>query len=398
MQPPQNTPPSETSKRNRFVAGGLLAGLAIAAAGGYLAFTWHDESTDDAQIEADVVPLAARTGGLVLHLLVKENSVVKAGDTIMQLDEADKVSLIKQAEAEVATAKAQAHIAEAQARIVEASARGGLQTAQASYTGSSGQVRSAEAQIAAARANLSHVRSALHQAQLDLERARALRAARAVPQERLDLMQTAFDEARSGLQQAEAQLSAAQEAKNVAQSQVVEARGRLDQSAPVDAHIASAEATLEQARAAVLAAEARLEQQRLQFSYLKVKAPVDGIVSRLSAHEGQLLQPGQAIAELVPLQTYVLANFKETQVEKMRPGQPVTIKVDTFGSRKFEGVVDSLSGGTGSRFALLPPDNASGNFVKVVQRIPVRISLKDVPDDVRFRAGMSVDVTVDTRR
>jgi membrane fusion protein (multidrug efflux system) len=398
MEKQEKTGPGGGAKSNRLVAGGVAAGLAIASIAGYVAWTWNDESTDDAQVEADVAPLAARTGGLVLKVMVQENSVVKAGDVIMQLDELDRAAMVKQAEAELATARAQAATAEAQAHIVEANAKGGFQSARASYTGSSVQVNSAAAQITVARAALDHAKTQLHQADLDLARAKTLREANAVPQERLDNMQTAFDEARSGLAQAEAQLAAADEAKKAAESHVMEARGRLDQSTPVEAQIASAVAAVDLAHAGVQSAEARLELQRLQFSYLKVKAPMDGVVSRLTAHEGQLLQTGQPIAEVVPLGTYVLANFKETQMAKVRPGQPVKVTVDAYGSRTFEAVVESLSGGTGSRFALLPPDNASGNFVKVVQRIPVRIAWKNLPSDVQMRAGMSVDVTVDTGR
>jgi membrane fusion protein (multidrug efflux system) len=389
---------SAAAKGNRKVFGGIAAGFLIATVGGYVAWTWNDQSTDDAQVEADVAPLAARTGGLVLKVLVTENSVVKAGDIIMQLDEADRAAMVKQAEAELATAKAQAVTAEAQARIIEANAKGGLQSAKASYMGSSIAVTNSTAQLAAARANLEHVKSALHQSEIDLKRAKSLREANAGTQERLDQAETAYDEARSSLTQAEAQLQAAEEMRKVAETHVAEARGHLDQSTPVDAQIASALAAVDLAHAGVAAAEAKLDTQRLQFSYLKVKAPMDGVVSKLTAHEGQLLQNGQAIAELVPTNTYVLANFKETQMEKMRPGQPVRVVVDTFGRRSFEGVVESLSGGTGSRFALLPPDNASGNFVKVVQRIPVRIAWRNLPADVQMRAGMSVDVTVDTGR
>jgi membrane fusion protein (multidrug efflux system) len=398
MDKPEKTESRSMRKNNRLVAGGMAAGLAIAGLGGYVAWIWNDESTDDAQVESDVAPLSARTGGLVLKVFVQENSTVKSGDIIMQLDELDRAAMVKQAEAELATAKAQAATAEAQAHIVEANAKGGFQSARASYTGSSVQVLSAAAQIDVARASLERARVQLRQAEIDLNRAKTLREANAVPQDQLDRMQTNFDAARLSLVQSEAQLSAADEAKKAAESHVIEARGRLDQSTPVEAQMATAAASVELAHANVQSAQARLDLQRLQFSYLKVRAPVDGVISRLTAHEGQLLQTGQPIAEVVPLTTYVLANYKETQTAKMRPGQPVHITVDSYGRRTFEGVVESLSGGTGARFALLPPDNASGNFVKVVQRIPVRIAWKNLPSDVQMRAGMSVDVTVDTGR
>jgi membrane fusion protein (multidrug efflux system) len=136
---------------------------------------------------------------------------------------------------------------------------------------------------------------------------------------------------------------------------------------------------------------------RLQLGYTKLHAPADGYASKLTAHEGQLVSVGQPVIELVPARTYVIANFKETQIGKMRTGQPATIEVDAFPGQKFEGQIESLAGGTGSSFSLLPADNATGNFVKVVQRVPVRIAWVHPPEDLGLRAGLSADVTVDVR-
>lgn len=392
--------PEQKSPMNKrtpyYVLGGIVGTLLIGIAA-YAVVTHGQENTDDAQIEADVVPLAVRTGGLVVKVVVHENQVVKAGDTIMELDPADQAARVKQAEAELATAKAQAAAADAQVSVVEATARGGLQSAKAFLTGSNVAVQSASAQISAARAGLERAKADLHKAELDLERTKALRAANAVSQERLDNAQVAFDSAAAQMQQATATLSGSQVAQTQAESRVMEAQGRLGQSTPIEAQIAAAHASADLAHASVQAAEARLDLQRLVYSYLKVVAPVDGLVSRLTGHEGQLLQTGQAVAELVPSYTYVVANFKETQVGKMKPGQEAEIDVDAYDGRTLHGKVDSLSGGTGARFSLLPPDNASGNFVKVVQRVPVRITLTDAPAELALRAGMSADVTVKTR-
>src|SRR5450432_22275 len=141
-------------------------------------------------------------------------------------------------------------------------------------------------------------------------------------------------------------------------------------------------------------AEASLGLARLQLSYTKITAPADGIASKLSVHPGQFVSSGQPIVELVPVATYVIANFKETQVGQMQPGQSAKISIDAYPHREFEGRVESISGGTGSSFSLLPADNASGNFVKVVQRVPVRIAWVNLPPDVSLRAGLSVDATV----
>jgi membrane fusion protein (multidrug efflux system) len=386
----------ETKKKPYTVVGAVVAVLSLGI-GGYMVFTAHLQDTDDAQVEADVVPLSARTGGQVIKVFVQENQAVKVGDVIMQLDEADQLARVRQAEAEVATAQAQAVASEAQVAVVEAAARGGLQSAKANLSGSSVAVNSAIANIVAARAGVLRAAAEVHRATFDLDRAKALRAVNAVTQERLEMAQVAFDSAQAQAAQADANLTAMQEAKNSAESHVVEARGKLGASTPIEAQIAAAHAAVDLAHATVQAASARLDLQRLQFAYLKVTSPVVGVISRLSAHEGQLLQSGQPVGELVPAATYIVANFKETQIGAMRPGQPVSIRLDAFPSKELHGKVESLSGGTGARFSLLPPDNASGNFVKVVQRIPVRIAWDPTPELLPLRAGMSADVTVDTK-
>ncbi len=148
------------------------------------------------------------------------------------------------------------------------------------------------------------------------------------------------------------------------------------------------------AHAKVDSAKAQLDLAKLQLSYTKVLAPADGLASRLTVHPGQLVTIGQPVIQLVPTLTYLVANFKETQVGGMRPGQEAEIEVDAYPGRKFAGKVESLSGGTGASFSLLPADNATGNFVKVVQRVPVRIAWEGLPADVPMRAGLSADVTV----
>ncbi|HEY3449952.1 MAG TPA: HlyD family secretion protein [Myxococcales bacterium] len=193
--------------------------------------------------------------------------------------------------------------------------------------------------------------------------------------------------------QRQAELAAAEEAARAAESGVEQAQGRLAQSSPAEAQIAIAQANARLAQARVAGAEAALNLARLQLSYTRVVAPGDGTVTELSAREGQLAQAGQPLASLVPEATYVVANFKETQIGKMRPGQRATVKIDTYGHRRFEGRVESLSGGTGARFSVLPPENATGNFVKVVQRVPVRIAWVR-PPDVPLRAGLSTNITV----
>jgi membrane fusion protein (multidrug efflux system) len=181
--------------------------------------------------------------------------------------------------------------------------------------------------------------------------------------------------------------------RRLASVRVDEARGRLDQSAPIAAQIGAARANADLAHAHVKVSQAALDLAKLQLSYTKVLAPEDGLATKLSVQPGQMIQVGQPMAELVPDRTYVVANFKETQIGRMHPGQTARIHIDAFPGSDIEARVESLSGGTGARFSLLPPDNASGNFVKVVQRVPVRLSWVKQPS-LPLRAGLSTEVTV----
>jgi membrane fusion protein (multidrug efflux system) len=330
----------------------------------------------------------------VKHLAVIENQHVKKGDLLVELDDADYAARFQQAQAEVETALAQAAAADAQADVATASARGGLSSAQAQLTGSAASVGNARAQIAAAVAGQKRAETDASKAEHDLTRARELRASNVIPEQRLDDAKSAYEGAQASLSQARANLAAAEDMLRAAESRVGETRGKVQQSSPVAAQIAAAQANARIAHARVQSAQAALELARLQLSYTKIAAQKDGEVSRVTVHDGQLVQTGQPILALVPTQTYVVANFKETQIGDMKPGQDVDVDVDAFPGRKLHGKLESLSGGTGSRFSLLPPDNASGNFVKVVQRVPVRISWVDPPKDLPLRAGLSADVTI----
>ena len=325
---------------------------------------------------------------------MKENQLVKLGEPLAEIDDADYLAREKQAEAELATADAQAKAADAQVQVVEATSRGGLASARAMVSGSSAGVGSAAAQAQSAKASLDRAVVDMKKAQLDLDRAKELRAANAVPPQTLDNAQALFDSSAAAVAQARAQLAVAEEARATALAQVGEAQGRLSQSTPVDAQIDSARAQAMLAHAKVDSAKAQLDLAKLQLSYTKVLAPADGLASRLTVHPGQLVTIGQPVIQLVPTLTYLVANFKETQVGGMRPGQEAEIEVDAYPGRKFAGKVESLSGGTGASFSLLPADNATGNFVKVVQRVPVRIAWEGLPADVPMRAGLSADVTV----
>lgn len=379
--------------RRAFVVLGGVAAAVLAAIGGYALLTHGQESTDDAQIDADVVPLSARVTGTVLALHVKDNQQVKAGDVLVELDPVDLQARLAQAQAELATARAQADAARAQEQVATSSAKGGFHSAKAVLSGSSVGVSSAEAQVAAAEAALERAKAEAHRTELDLARFRQLRDAGAISQQQLDNTQAAYDTAQAALLQARANLTAAQEARRGALSKVAEAEGRVAQTENVDAQVAAAHAATELAEARVRAAEATVVLAENQVRYTRITAPSDGVVSKLGVHVGQLVSTGTPVAELVPSETYVVANFKETQIGQMHPGDRVTVEIDAYPGHDLEGRVESLSAGTGARFSLLPPDNASGNFVKVVQRVPVRIAWNS-PPDIPLRAGLSAEVTV----
>jgi len=386
-------PVKPARSRRPFAILGVVLVLALVGVGVFRHLTAGQETTDDGQVGADTVPVGTRVAGIVSHVAVKEDQLVKKGDLLAQIDDADYAARVQQAEADLAIAQAQAASAEAESQIVDATSKGGLDVARAALRGSSVGVSSAESQVASARAALARAEVDTHKAEIDLNRAKELKAANAIPAERLDAAQIAYDASRAGLAQAKAQVAVAMEAKSAAQSHVGEARGRLSQSAPIEPQIAAAKAAVELSHARVRSMQAALALAKLQLGYTRILSPADGVASKLMMHDGQLVTIGQPVIALVPSATYVIANFKETQVGEMRVGQRAEIELDAFPGRKFEGTVSSLSGGTGASFSLLPADNATGNFVKVVQRVPVRIAWKSPPDEA-MRAGLSADVTV----
>ena len=388
--------PMEKSSRRPLMLLSLAAVVILGTIGGYAWMTRNQETTDDAQVDADVVPIGSRLFGQIDHLLVRENQTVKAGQVLVTLDAADVQAKRDQVEADLEVAKAQSDAADAQVRLTSASASGGFVSAKAAVMGSAQQVQSSASQITVAQAAVKSAQADAERSRLDFERTRQLAASNAVTPQQLEHDTAVLSVAEAAVEEAKARLDAARQLRSVALSQVTQARGHLDQSAPVDSQISIAVANSALAHARVRSAAAQLKLANLQLSYAKIIAPADGRISRLAVHEGQLVQAGQAVAEFVPNTTYVVANFKETQIGRIRTGQHAEISLDAFPGHTFSGMVESESSGTGARFALLPPDNASGNFVKVVQRIPVRIRWS-APPDVPIQAGLSADATIYVR-
>jgi membrane fusion protein (multidrug efflux system) len=388
------------------------AAVLLVVAGVWLWATAGRESTDDAQVDAHVTPIAARVGGTVLRVPVSDNQQVDAGAVLVELDRRDYEIALERARADLADAKAGAMAAAVNVPITSttsagnvATARGGVEEAEAGFSEAVQSVEAAKARLATAQARLREQEANATRAARDVERLKGLLAKDEISQQQFDAAVAAADASRAAADSARSQVQEAQLAISVAQSRVAGSRAgqqrataelRTAETAPQQ--VTATRARAESAQARVKQAEAAVKQAELNLEYSVVKAPIKGVVSRKSVEPGQVVQPGQPLMSIIPLeQVWITANFKETQLAGMRVGQPVTIKVDAYGGRKFKGHVESVAAATGSRFSLLPPENATGNFVKVVQRVPVKIVLEQGQDPEHLlRPGMSVTPIVQT--
>ena len=376
---------------------GLLLTTALAG-GGAVYWSMHGrETTDDAQIDAEIVAVPARASGIVQKVAFVENQKVKAGDLLAELDDAAPRAKLAQAEASLEAAHANADAADADARVAGANAVGNKAAADATLVTASTGAVSANDQIREAEASARAAEATRAQALLDRDRTAKLAADGAVSKASLDQAETQLSFASSNADAARARLTTLTSASRQASSRVAEAAARAKQSNDIDALIAQASARAKAAHAQVDTAKAVRDLAALDLAYTKILAPHDGVVSKKAIAEGQNVSAGQAVVQLVTPGAWVTANMKETQVGHMHVGQPATFEGDAFPGVEIKGEVESFSGGTGSKFTLLPPDNASGNFTKIVQRVPVRIKITSVPADVVLRPGMSVDLRVDTR-
>ena len=338
--------------------------VALLLLAGFLFYTRNRVSTDDAQVDGHLVPVSARVYGSVDRVAVEDNQAVKAGDLLVAIDPRDIQARVDQAKAALAQARAQVEGAQADLARAEVAAQ-----------------QAGGSDLEAVKANAEAKRASCDKARNDLARMKPLAERQEISAQQFDGFRTAAEVAESEWTAARERLASMQHESVSRQVAVTAARARL----------VSARAQVEQAQAA-------LEALDLQLGYTRVVAPVEGVVTRRFVEQGQTLQPGQNLLTLIPLhQTWVTANFKETQIADMRPGQVAEIQVDMNGA-VLKGRVDSIAGSTGSRMSLLPPENAVGNFVKVVQRIPVKIRIDEADaDKVILRPGMNVDVTVIVR-
>jgi membrane fusion protein, multidrug efflux system len=387
--------------------------IAALAAGVWWWSTRNRESTDDAQVDAGVTPIAARVGGAVIRVPIVDNQQVAEGDVLVEIDRRDYEVALDRARAELGDAEASATAAHAGVPITSTTATSNVTTARGGIEQTASEVTEAEQGIEAARARLKTAQARQREAAAkatktakDVERFKPLLEKDEISQQQYDAAVAAANADAASAESAAAQAVEAELEIRVAQSQLVQAQVKRQQASAelATAQTAPEQVKVTQARAAaadahVMQARAVVRQAEINLEHATVRAPTKGIVSRKSVEVGQLIQPGQALMAVIPIdRVWITANFKETQVEHIRPGQRVTIRADAYGGKTFAGKVESLAAATGARFSLLPPDNSTGNYVKVVQRIPVRISLDAGQDPEHLlRPGMSVVPTISTQ-
>jgi membrane fusion protein (multidrug efflux system) len=393
--------------RGLLVIGGLVLVAVLAA----LFVYYHNrETTDDAQVDGHITPVASKIYGRVAQVLVEDNQPVKAGQVLVKIDPRDYQASLDQAKAALALAESDAQSAGVDVPRTRENVASGTSSADAQLAGAQADLQRAQvtyeqartSDLAWAQDNIEKSRANAELAQADLARYKPLLDKGEISKQQYDGAKANADGTASSLKADQEKLAQAGRSVDIAKAQLLAAQARVDQaragvsSAHADARQISMRtsdaqgkgAKVEQARAALAAAE-------LNVSYTDIVAPVDGVATHKQVETGQIVQQGQGLLVVVPLENvWVTANFKETQLRKMKAGQKAEVHVDTYG-KTFSGHVDSIAGATGAVLSLLPPENATGNYVKVVQRIPVKIVLDPIPaEKAILRPGMNVDATV----
>lgn len=404
----------EDPRRKRTIRLVVLAVLVVAVIAAIPIWAYYSvrESTDDAQVDGHVVPISARINGTIMTVLVNDNQVVQAGQELVHLDPADYRVAQAQAEAQLATAEASTVESRVNVPVTNINTGSQVSTSLTQVDENRAGVAAAQQAINAARARVNSATSDLAQAQAnyvksqkDLLRYAALVSKDEISHQDYDAAVAASEANGAEVEAAKSAITEAQHALDQSVAQLGQARARLSmalvqqrQSQQIrPQQIALTEARVKSSQAQVKQSQANLDQARLNLGYTIIRSSVTGVVSRKNAEPGMQVATGQQIMAIVPLEdVWVTANFKETQLRKMRVGQRVTVEVDAYGSsHEFRGHVDSIAAASGARFSLLPPENATGNYVKVVQRIPVKLVLEPGEDrNHLLRPGMSVVPTV----
>jgi membrane fusion protein, multidrug efflux system len=391
-QAPPESP--EKKSRRKFI---VIAVLILLVIGGGL-FYWHStfsEDTDDAQVDGDLYEVSSRVTGQVIKVYVQDNQTVQAGQAIADIDPKDYQVAFDQAQATLASAEADYEQAHVNVPITSVTSTTTISTSGSDVTASSAAVAQAEKQKEAADARVVQAKANALKAQLDVERYTPLVQKDVISKQQYDQAVATANADTAAVLGAQADVIASQEAVRQAQQKVAQSRFTAQQAAKNGPQqVKAQEARAQSMLASVKQAQARLEQARLNLGYCHIVAPVAGIVSKKNVDVGVNVSIGQDLLTVVPVTNlWVTANFKETQLDKMKPGQEVKLEVDALGGRKFSGKVTQIGGATGSRLSLFPPENATGNYVKVVQRIPVRIDFTNLDKengDYALRPGFSV--------
>ena len=397
---PTGAPPPSNPNR-KFVVIGVVLLLVLAG----LFFYWRStftEDTDDAQVDGNLYQVSSRIVGHVVKVYVDDNQTVQAGQLLAETDPTDYQVALDQAEADLASAQAQYAQASTNVPITQVNVGTSVSTSGSSVKGAADQVAVAQKQVEAANAQVDQAKANAVKAQLDVDRYTPLVQKDVISKQQFDAAVAAAAASKAAVVQAESNVLAQQNAVEAAQQKLAEAQEQAQQSVKNGPGQIKVEQSVEQAAAAaVKEAQARVDEAKLNLSYTHITAPVAGIVNKKNVDVGTNLSAGQDLMTIIPLtDLWVTANFKETQLDKMHACQPVTIKVDAYGGRKFSGRVTQIGGATGSMLSLFPPENATGNYVKVVQRIPVRIdftNLQQEDGDYVLRPGLSVTPEVEVK-
>jgi len=402
--------PLVTPKLRRILTFAAVA-LVVLAVGLFL-YYHNRESTDDAQVDGHITPVASKIYGRVEKVLVEDNQPVKAGQVLVHIDAADYQAAVDEAKASLALAEGEARSAGVDVPRTSETASSGTSNADAQLAGAQADLARAQAgyemsqtaDLAVAQANVARSQANAQLAKDDLERYRPLMEKGEISKQQFDAAKANADATASALLADEQHLAQAQRNIDIMRAQLESAKAHVD-GAKANVYSARANEKSVQMRSAdaqaklasVDRARAALEAAKLNLSYCDIVAPVDGVATHKSVEPGQIVQTGQGLLVVVPLHNvWVTANFKETQLRDMKAGQKAYIKSDTYG-KTFTGHVDSIAGATGAVLSLLPPENATGNYVKVVQRVPVKIILDPISPDVAvLRPGMNVEATVVT--
>jgi membrane fusion protein, multidrug efflux system len=385
-------PPRRRYRRVVLLVLGIVAALGLLTYGiRYVLHARAHESTDDAFIDGHIVGMSPKVASYVARVYVDDNTHVKAGDLLVELDPRDFEARVAQARANLAATIQQHRAASSNARVIERTAGAGVQQAEAAVETAERQVDGARSRFEQARALVVSAEAEATRAAADVRRYENLLKYGAVSHQERDNAVATTGKAAADLDAARQAQQAAADALRQQEAQLAQERARLASAQAAPDQIAQSRAQADQLAAQIVQYEAALRQAELELSYTKLSAPESGRVTRKSVEPGAYVQVGQTLFSIVPDRVWVVANFKETQLRYMRPGQPVTVKVDAYPDRVFQGHVDSIQAGSGARFSLLPPENATGNYVKVVQRVPVKIVIDEAPDPQHvIGPGMSV--------